>query len=187
MSLWKGNFKKGGYTSGEKALTPAEYQKLLSVIPNIEHELLIRLAVAGGFRREDIVNINIADIDFNENKIKFYEHKKDIIREVYVPDSIILLIKKVLATKKKGEKKLFSFSGRTAYNIFQRYCKIAGIPPRPFHALRATCIKFCQLAGWTAEQTAKHVGDRISTIQQHYTTPSSDEMRELVKTKGGFA
>jgi integrase len=88
-----------------------------------------------------------------------------------------------LNTIYKKRTKLFSFSGRTAYNILQHYCVAAGIPIRPFHALRATCIKFCQAAGWTPEQTAKHVDDRISTIQEHYLVPSMADMRELAIKK----
>ena len=34
------------YTSGEKALTRQEYDKLLSVITDLQDELLIRMAVA---------------------------------------------------------------------------------------------------------------------------------------------
>jgi len=33
--------------------------------------------------------------------------------------------------------------GRTAHRKLQMYCDRARIPRRPFHALRATCIKFC--------------------------------------------
>ncbi|WP_226990803.1 hypothetical protein [Methanosarcina acetivorans] len=40
---------------------------------------------------------------------------------------------------------MFPFAGRTAYKRLhkrlQAYCERAGIQKRPFHALRATCIK----------------------------------------------
>jgi hypothetical protein len=63
------------------------------------------------------------------------------------------------------------------------YLKRAGLGNRPFHALRATCIKLCQSKGWTPEQTAEHVGDRISTIQAHYLTPSVEEMKAVVSAR----
>ena len=74
-------------------------------------------------------------------------------------------------------------ASKTAYNILQRYLKIAGIEPVPFHALRATCIKLCERRGWTAEQTAKHTGDTVRVIQEHYLTPSVEEMKEIAQDK----
>lgn len=171
------------YKSGEKSLTPKEYEKLIAVIPYLEHLLLIKLAVVSGIRREDIVKIKINDIDFEEGEIKYYEHKKKRLYSVYVDNDIIMLIKQHLNTLARKRDLLFSFGGRQAYNILNKYCEIAQIPKRPFHSLRATCIKFAQLKGWTPEQTAKHIGDRIATIQEHYSTPSKTEMAELAKTK----
>lgn len=174
----------GKYRTGQDTLTPSEYTKVLQVIDNIEDELLVRLAVATGMRREDIVNISIADVSFDENKISFYEHKKRKIHTVYISEDIVQLIKKYLKTLPKRQVKLFSICSKTAYNRFQACLDRAGLRRRPFHALRATCIKFCQSAGWTAEQTARHVDDRISTIQMHYTVPSEGEMKDIAKEKG---
>lgn len=174
---------KQRYVSGEKSLTPGEFQKLMGVVGVLEHELLIKLAVATGIRRDDIVGIRIADIDFQERKIKFYEHKKRRIKDVFVNDEMILLITKHLNTLPKGREMLFSIKGRQAYNILQKYCDLSGIGRRPFHALRATCIKFCQIAGWTPEQAARHVGDKLETIQEHYTVPSESELKELANKK----
>lgn len=65
----------------------------------------------------------------------------------------------------------------------QEYCDLAGIERRPFHALRATCVKFCQKNNWTVEQVSKLTGDTIAVIQQHYSTPSNSEMQEVVEMK----
>jgi integrase len=78
---------------------------------------------------------------------------------------------------------IFSKTGRTAYTRLQKYCDKAGIPRRPFHALRATCIKRCQAAGWSIEQVAKLTGDTIAVIQEHYSWPSSSEMQEVAMEK----
>lgn len=176
------NFKKEKYKSGEKALTKTEYEKLIKAIGNLEHELLIRLAVATGIRREDIVNIRIKDIDLKNCSLSFYERKKKKIHTVFFSEEIEKLIEKHLNTIKKREK-LFDFSGRTAWNILNHYCEIAGIEKRPFHALRATCVKFAQDAGWTAQQTAAHIDDTIETVQEHYSIPSKGEMADLAKKK----
>ncbi len=91
---------------------------------------------------------------------------------------------KTLPKEKQKRRYLFDFVGRTAYRHFNHWCEVAGIPQRPFHSLRATCIKFAHANGWSDEQIAKLTGDKISTIQEYYMTPSVDEMREVTNAKG---
>jgi len=174
--------KSESYRTGEKALTRSEYDKLLASIDNLEDELTLRLGVSTGLRREDLFGLKIADLDLEHSKVTFRESKKNRSRTIDLEPGVILLIRKFLKTFEKREL-LFSFTGRTGYNHFNSWCEIAGIPRRPFHALRATCIKFCQQAGWTPEQVSKLTGDSIRVIQEHYSTPSADEMAEVVREK----
>lgn len=177
-------YKADKYRTGEKALTRKEYEKLLTTIDNLEDEVMIQTAIATGIRREDLCSIKISDIDFNENKISFYESKKKRIWNVYTPDELVRKIKQLIQSRgKKQSEYLITYSGRTAYRRLQEYCDRAGIDRRPFHSLRATCIKFCQSAGWTPEQVSRHTGDTISVIQRHYSTPSTSEMYETAREK----
>ena len=170
------------YKSGQKALTRKEYEKLIECIADLEDELLIKAAVALCMRREDLVRILIADIDLDNGKLYFYEEKKDVRRPINLPQPLVILITKFLKTIPKRQR-LFSFTGRTAYNRFNYWLGIAGLEKRPFHALRATGIKFAHAAGWSDEQISDLTGDKIATIQEHYMTPSSDEMREVTQGK----
>ena len=185
--------EKSRYKSGEKALTPSQVETLFSVIDNLMHEGLFKLAVAGGLRRDDVVHVRQADVNAAENTVTFFEKKKKRTKVVYVSSDVM----KTLSQIKKiysGETYLFPgrseakhgkghVSSKGAYNLFQMYLLRAGLKKRPFHALRATCIKICQSKGWSPEQTAKHVGDKISTIQEHYLTPSNDEMKAVALEK----
>lgn len=173
------------YKSGQKAVTRKEYEKLIEVIDNYEDELLIKLAISTGIRREDLCNIKIDNINLEDGILIFYEAKRDRERTIYLSSSIMILLCKFLKTIPK-RKKLFGFVGRTAYRHLNYWCRIAGIPERPFHSLRATCVKFCQAAGWTPEQVSELTGDSIRTIQEHYSTPSSGEMREVTNQKSIF-
>jgi len=176
------------YKSGEKALTRQEYEKLIAVITDLQDELLIKLAIATGIRREDLCNIKFDNVNLKDCKLVYVEAKKQHrIRTIDLPDSIIVLVKKFygyIGRKYLKEREyLFDFTGRTAYRHFNQWCVVAGISERPFHALRATCIKFCHAAGWSDEQISKLTGDKISTIQEHYMTPSVDEMRNVTQMK----
>jgi integrase len=116
--------------------------------------------------------------------VTYTEKKKgDRIRTIYIGPQLRQLLNKYLKTVPKEQKRLFAFSERTAFNKLQRLCIIAGIPKRPFHSLRATCIKRCQKAGWSPEQVCDLTGDTLRVIQEHYAIPSSGEMVELAATK----
>ncbi len=173
--------KSDKYKSGEKALSRKEYEKLISVIDNTEDELLIKFAVSTGLRREDLCAVRLGNIDLENGTLTFHEKKKRIDRTIYLNTDVVLLIKKFVGNQKR--ERLFRFTGRSAYRHFNRWCVVAGIPERPFHSLRATCIKFCQQAGWMPEQVSKLTGDSIRVIQEHYLTPSDGDMREVVRTK----
>jgi integrase len=179
---------KQSYKTGEKALTLKEYEKVLNVIDNLPDEVMLKLAIATGARREDAVNIKWVDVDEDNNCITFFERKKDRIKQVFVPPSLIMLLTKYKNSLGKDFNKgkhvtILPFNGKTAYNHFQKLCKKAGVPTRPFHALRATCIKFCQMKGWSVEAVSKHVGDTIEVIQRHYSIPSTSEMKEEAQVK----
>lgn len=170
------------YRTGEFALTKREYARLLEVCGNQEDRVLIMLGVSLGLRRTDISRIKLANINFNEHTLTYLEKKKgDRIRTVPMGPKLEQEIRILMKTLPKNQDTLFSIKDRQIYNRFNNLCEIAGIPRRPIHSLRATCIKFCQQAGWTPEQVAELTGDKIRTIQEHYATPSQAEMRELMR------
>lgn len=171
----------GQYKSGEKALSKKEYSKLMEVIDNLEDELLIKMAITTGLRREDLCNVKLNNIRLDEGTLTFHESKKNRDRTIYLNPDVILLIKKFVG--KQDREYLFRFTGRTAYRHLNNWCVVAGIPERPFHALRATCVKFCQAAGWKPEEVSKLTGDSIRVIQEHYATPSEGEMKEAIQKK----
>lgn len=170
------------YKSGEKALSKKEYNKLIAAIDNIEDELLVKMAITTGLRREDLCNVKVSNINLSDGILTFHEQKKGLDRPIYLNPDIVQLITKFLKTQEKRSK-LFSFSGRTAYRHLNKWCCVAGIPERPFHALRATCVKFCQQAGWSATEVSKLTGDSIRVIQEHYSTPSDGEMKAAITEK----
>jgi len=180
------------YTSGEDALTYEQVQRLLARTGiSLIDEALLRLVFDGGLRRIDIVNVCCANLDVRENHLMFYEHKKRRNWQVFLESSTVKTLSQLMASS--GSEWMFSaanpkrhLSDRTAYNILQANLKACGIDSRPFHAMRSTCMKLKQKAGWPVEMTAKHVGDSIKVVQQHYLTPSQEEMREKVRTTNLF-
>ncbi len=182
-------YKDFGYRSGEKTLTPKQVEQLLSCVHDLHDLALLKLAITTGIRREDIVKINTKDIDFEKGILSFHESKKKRIKTVPLMESTIKTLtmwiklnkNPALFPPRKGKAKFLS--SKTAYNIYAKYLKLAGLEPRPFHSLRATCVKLCQRAGWSPEQTAELLGDKVSTIQKHYSVPTPEELKEAAKEK----
>jgi integrase/recombinase XerD len=183
--------KRRKYTSGEKALTKGQLNKLLEYITDLEERVLIKTAVVLGIRRNDIVQLRVGDIDFETLRLVFYEHKKKRNHIVPIPTNLaneLAMLIKVNKTKRSeflfpGRHGKGHMSSKTAYNILQKNLEKAGLPHKPFHALRATCIKLHQQEGWTVEQTAKLIGDTVAVVQEHYATPSDEELAEVMAEK----
>jgi integrase len=169
-----------------KALSDTEYKKVLAACGTLEDELLMRLAVENGFRRIDISKIEVKNVDLENSKLLYYEHKKKTFRTVPISAGVVQLFRKYFDTLPKRTKYVFSwgkseFGDFTAWRRFQKLCDTAGIERRPFHALRGTCIKFHQKRGWNLNEVSKLIGDDPATVQLHYATTSDSEIAEKMK------
>jgi integrase len=182
------------YTSGEYSLNRDEVHDVLDATTRPRDEMLLKIAVWTGMRRSDIVRAAWANFYPEENTFYYREKKKSGVHRARLTDGMVNELKRYKHTDDTNDVWLFDgqtqvkhgkgrVSSRTAYNIFKRSLENAGYDSRPFHALRATCIKLCQKAGWTVAETAEHVNDTIETIQRHYMTPTPGEMKSTMEEK----
>lgn len=187
------------YRTGEYALSGTQLKKLLNSFGDIFEKAIIHLTVSIGLRRLDVVNIKRNDYDENTGILIYYEHKKRRTRTVKIPSDDARNTLKMYVNIRDNEylnnKWLFPsplksknykdkhVSDRQIYDLYNEKLELIGIDKRPFHSLRATCIKMCDEAGWEAYETAELVGDKVSTILEHYMTPSKSQMEELSDTK----
>lgn len=184
------------YVIGEKSFTEREFGLLLSVCDNFLDKILLQVAFSYGLRREDIVRIRVDNIDFTNNTLSYLEKKKhDRVRVMPVSPRLKQELLMYISTLPKTALYLFPaqqrseslhISSKTPYNRLQRLCDRAGIPRRPFHAIRSSCIKILQKRGWSPEASARWIGDSVRTVQAHYSVPSDSELAELVREKGVF-
>ena len=64
------------YKSGEKALSPDEYERMLAACRTLEDRVMILFQVTLGLRRSDLAEIKIANIDIANNLVTYVEKKK---------------------------------------------------------------------------------------------------------------
>jgi integrase len=171
--------------TGEKALTKEEIKKLLAVVESSEDELILLVGIGLGVRRSDMARIMVRNIDFEHHKITYLEKKKNDNPHT-APLTATLEQKLKIYIKEHNLKlndPLFSIKDRQICNRFYKMLDKAGLQRRGIHSLRGSCIKLCQFAGWSVEQTSHLVNDEIRTIQIHYLTPSQAEMNAVAIEK----
>jgi integrase len=180
--------------SGRYALTREQADALITACSHLEDRALLSLALATGMRREDVVSIRRDQVDLDHAQIQFHERKKNVVRKVKLGGKSLDLLRLHMDRLPKNTPWLFPsptrpshhVSDRTAYNILQRWLVRAELPSRPFHALRATCVKLAKSSGWTIEQVMDLTGDSFEVIKTHYDVPSDEEMAKVAKDKPIF-
>ena len=181
------------YKTGRDALTSREVEKLLESFDSIQEKAFIQLAISCGLRRNDVVCITKNDFNPSTGELTYFEHKKNRTRKIKIPSTSTIHTLRLHLTSCKKSKWLFPspkntkvdshVSDRHIYDVFNEHLDMIKIKRRPFHALRATCIKLCEQAGWKDTETAELTGDTVRVIQEHYKTPSQSQMEELAETK----
>ena len=167
--------------SGEKALTKDEYDKVLAACKTQEDRVMVLIGVSLGIRRYDMSQLLVRNINFITNTLSYIEKKKgNRVRVVPMPPKLAQELYIYITSQKRGiNDRVFTCRDRALVDRWYKLCDDAGIPRRGIHALRGTCVKFCQQAGWTVEQTAKLIGDTVRVVQMHYLTPSDAEIADL--------
>ena len=177
--------------AGSVALTPDEVRRLLAPIDRLEDRALLELAVTTGIRREDLVAIPLEGLDLDSGFLTFYESKKRRTRRLPLDATALVTLRSYVRTLPKGGRWLFPSprlagrhqTGRLAWNVLNRWLDAAGLPRRPFHALRATAYKLAKARGWSVEQAAALLGDTIRVAMEFYGVATPGELRETVRKR----
>ena len=171
-----------GLKKMKESLTFDEVQQLIEVCETLGEKALIEVAVATGIRRSDIVKIEINRIDLQNNKIVFWEEKKDRLWMVSLPPELVQTLTMYIRTLPKDQRYLFKFSGRTAYNKLQVILLRTNIRKHiPFHALRRTYIRLSKRMGRDTRFVMDQTGDSARVILEEYEGYTTDEMVEMMK------
>jgi len=183
------------YKTGRDALTAEQVQQLLESFTTAWEKALFHLAVSTGLRRIDIANLKRRDFDPVKGTLTYYEKKKKRTRTVVIPSKGAIQSLTIHLNSSRDSEWMFPsplngpkyrkahISDRQIYDLFNEHLDKLGIRRRPFHALRATCVKLCEAAGWKPEQTAELIGDSVRVVQEHYATPSDEQMAEIAKER----
>lgn len=184
----------------DKYIPPNILKQLYESVDNIRDLFYIMWHCETGVRVSDIVGVKRVDkkrelgqeidqIDWEENKIQTYDHKKDSWRYVYFPVKVRSILKQWLKERQNlgiTGRELFPFSEKTCNRILKKWCKFIDFKYSKdvgSHWLRHTFIRLSRKAGRDIKAVQQNTGDTIKTLLDWYSDLSSEDMKTELENK----
>ncbi len=175
------------YRKKQPSLSWDELQRMLDACQTAEEKALLMLGANTGIRRRDIVEIELMNVDLDNARLSFWEHKKDRPWSVALEPDVVQALRIYIDTLPDDQRFLFDFSGRTAYNRLQTIKERAGISKDlDFHSLRRTFVRLSKDMGRSPRFVMDQTGDTARTILENYEAYTLDELVDHMKDDGIF-
>ena len=165
-----------------EVLSRLEIEKLLAVIGNRKHKLLIALSYGAGLRVSEAVHLKVKDLDLGELTIHLREAKGKKDRLTIFPEKLKNEINEMIMTGKNSNDYVFEserkgkLTERTAQKVFYNALKKSGIKkPASFHSLRhsfATHLLENGVDVRYVQELLGHANIRTTQIYTKVTNPS---------------
>lgn len=177
-------------------LKPAEIKKLVIACANFRDRCIIKTLYWLGLRRQELVNLDVRDIDFERKRVNVRQGKGGKTRIVpMIDDEYIGDVKHLIGARKEGPVFLSNqnknLSLRAVNYIIEYTGKKAGVEnPHPArkhlnpHLFRHSIARFLKSKGFSAEWIQNFLGHQsYKTTMDMYGTISIDEMQEVAERK----
>jgi integrase len=167
----------------EKIMKAYEKKGARQLIPMWD---LIRFAIHSAMRQEEICNIKIEDIDFNENTViirdrKDPQNKKGNDQVIPIFDEGWSLVIKYAGDRKKG--RVFPYNHSSVSASFTRICKECEIENLHFHDLRHTAIGILFSLGLQIQEVAIVSGHKDWKMLKRYTHIKAKDVQAIHREK----
>jgi len=162
-------------------LTKAEINRIIGLINNKKHKLLISLSYAAGLRVSEVINLKTKDIDLESLTIHIKNAKGKKDRLTVFSDKIRPSLKGIIILKNKDDLVFESERGgqlseRTVQMVFEKALVKSGIKKdASFHSLRhsfATHLLENGVDVRYVQELLGHANIRTTQIYTHVTNPS---------------
>lgn len=187
--LGKGIFAKIKLPKAEKklptVLSKEEIRKMLDVLENAKHKLLIIFLYSSGLRVSEAVSMKIDDLDLNEKMgiVRSGKGKKD--RNIILSESLVNKLRDYLSNRNDQNPYVFNVKDRhivvrQAQRIVNEAAKRAGIKKRVFcHALRSSFATHLLEAGTDIRIIQELLGHSNLATTQRYTNVSREQLKKV--------
>lgn len=166
-------------------LSRTEIEKMLAVIGNEKHQLMLALAYSGGLRVSEVINLKIKDICLAELTIHIKDAKGNKDRITLLPEKMIGNIEKLIAGKNLNDFVFASERGgrltdRTAQKVFEWALAKAGIKKEAtFHSLRHSFATHLLENGVDVRYVQELLGHANIRTTQIYTKVTNPMLRKI--------
>ena len=167
-------------------LSKLEVRKLLSVVKNAKHKLILALMYSAGLRVSEVVKLKAEDIDL-ENKIVWVRQgkgRKD--RQSIISEKLVCVLGKLIKNKTvgqylfPGQKLNTHLSSRSVEKIFSRALNSADIKKRATcHSLRHSFATHLLEDGTDIRYIQQLLGHKHLETTQIYTRVSNQRLKEI--------
>jgi len=176
--------KKERNRTSNDPLTKEECETLLKGIDNIQDYTLLFLGLYTGMRVSEIGSIEDISLREDEGKIHIWDEKKNIYRDVFVPEEVFSGIKRYLnSIKKRKDPRIFPVSTKTIERRIQFWTKKILGKQKSWHTIRHSYISLSRELYIPMEIVIQNTGDTPSTILKYYSRPSSEFIRKTVNER----
>ncbi|TET90468.1 MAG: site-specific integrase [Methanomassiliicoccales archaeon] len=185
----------------DKYFNEADVRQLLSSIAILEDKALIAFGIDTGLRVSEVVGVITSNINFDENAVLAYDHKKDEWRNVIFTQPVGNLLQMYLNERSTKDQRLFPFSWKTAERKVKRWCKVAGIKISDgtrkvngkvvpegetyctWHYCRGTFMRMSRRVGRDMKVVQQNTGDSVRTILEYYGDLSLEDRAQEMEEK----
>jgi integrase len=185
----------------DKYFNEADVRQLLSSITILEDKVLIAFGIDTGLRVSEVVSIITSNINFEENTVLAYDHKKDEWRNVVFTRPVGNLLRMYLNERNMKDQRLFPFSWKTAERKLKRWCKVSGIKISDgtrtvngkvvpdgetyatWHYCRGTFMRMSRRVGRDMKVVQQNTGDSVRTILEYYGDLSLEDRAKEMEEK----
>jgi len=166
-------------------LTKDEILKILNVIKNPKHRLLVEFMYSSGLRVSECVSLKIEDLDLNEKIGKIKHGKGNKERYIILSDNLIQHFNDYISKRKYNSQYIFSIKDspitiRQVQKVVSESAKRAGIKKRVFcHALRSSFATHLLEAGTDIRVIQELLGHSDLSTTQIYTKVSTQQLKKV--------
>ncbi len=167
-------------------LSHDELLRVIDVVRNRKHKLLISLAYGAGLRVSEVISVRVRDVDFERNLLCVRQGKGAKDRMTLLPEKLLGDLRSYCAVRAPDEYVFESerggkLSSRTAQKVFENAMKRANIvKPATFHSLRHSFATHLLENGTDIRLIQSLLGHANIRTTQRYTQVSSTAIGRVV-------
>ena len=166
-------------------LSREEIQRIIGLIGNEKHRLMVALAYASGLRVSEVINLKIKDVNLSEFMIHLKGAKGDKDRLTIFPEKLKTDMERLMAGRNANDYVFASERGgklttRTAQIVFENALKKSGIKKEAtFHSLRHSFATHLLENGVDVRYVQELLGHANIRTTQIYTKVTNPMLKNI--------